>query len=195
MDFNQNNREVESNSSIRAMARHQLEGNWTIPVVTALTYFIITIVIDAIPIPGTEYDMTRYFAMLFDTELYEGINNEATFKLPILSLLFSGALGIGISHFHLTFAKNGEADLPLIFDGFKQFLQSIIAGVLIGIIVIIGSLLFIIPGVIASLGLSQTYYIMSDNPGISAIDAMQQSWDMTKGYKLQLFILGLSFIP
>ena len=36
---------------------------------------------------------------------------------------------------------------------------------------------------------------MADEPGISAIDAMKQSWEMTKGYKVKILLLGLSFIP
>ena len=85
--------------------------------------------------------------------------------------------------------------MPQIFDGFKQFIQAVVASILISIIVGIGILLLIIPGIIASLGLSQTYYIMAQNPGTKATEAMQQSWEMMKGYKDQLFMLGVSFFP
>jgi len=172
--------------------------------VTALAYIILTMIIDTIPIPGTGIDLSGYFADWFglDTEMleseeFENLNlaDELNFNLPILTMLLTGPLSIGLCAFHLTIAKGREAELPQILDGFKQFIQAIIAGILISIITLVGFLFFIVPGVILSLGLGQTFYIMADNPGIKAIDAMQQSWEMMKGYKDQLFMLGVSFIP
>jgi len=198
MEPNQYNGEVQSNSEIRALSRNQLKGKWIIPVITALTYFILTSILNYIPIPGTGIDLSGFFPTLVDSEFYdEDVLREAysDFTLPILVMLLSGALAIGLCSFHLTFAKGREAELPQIFDGFKQFLQAFLAGILMSIITFIGFMLFIIPGVIAALGLSQTYFIMADKPGVKATDAMQQSWEMMKGYKGQMFLLYLSFIP
>ncbi len=199
MEYPQYNSEVQSNSSIRELAYSQLKGNWTVPVITALAYMILSQVISVIPIPGTEIDLSGFFGNYFGSDMSDELTDElmeqTKMQLPILAMLFSGALTIGLCAFHLTFAKKGEAELPQIFDGFKQIVQAIIASVLMMIIIIVGYLLFIVPGVILSLGLSQTYFIMADNPGIKATDAMQQSWEMMKGYKGQLFMLGLSFIP
>lgn len=199
MESPQLNSNVQPNSEIRSLAYSQLKGNWTVPVITALAYMILSQVISVIPIPGTEIDMSDYFSNFLDAGTFEEIADaaygETSFQLPILSILLSGAMAIGYCAFHLTFARKREAELPQIFDGFKQIVQSIIAIFLSTIIITIGYLLLIIPGVILTLGLSQTFFIMADNPGIKATDAMQQSWDMMKGYKGQYFLLGLSFIP
>ncbi len=204
------NSNVQTNSEIRTLARNQLTGNWGVPVVTALAYIILTVIIDAIPVPGTEFEYSSFWGSIYESgtfdgfggffeefseELSEELNGQSTIKIPLLTTLLSGALGIGLCVFHITFARKGEAELPLIFDGFKQFIQSIIAGILMSIIVTLGLIFFIIPGIILSLGLSQTYYIMADKPGTKAIDAMKQSWEMTKGYKVQLFSMSVSFIP
>ena len=199
MESTQYNNEIQSNSSIRELAYSQLKGNWTVPVITALAYSILSQVISVIPIPGTEMDMSGFFGSYFGSDMPDEIADELVDQLnvqfPILVMLLSGAMTIGLSTFHLNFAKKGEAELPQIFDGFKQIVQAIIASFLMMIIVGVGYLLFIVPGVILSLGLSQTYFIMADNPGFKATDAMQQSWEMMKGHKGQLFVLGLSFIP
>jgi uncharacterized membrane protein len=199
MENDQYNNEVQSNSSIRELAYSQLKGNWTVPVITALAYMILSQIISVIPIPGTEMDISgfvgNYFGSEMPDEVVDELMDQAKVQFPILTLLLTGAMTIGLCAFHLTFAKKGEAELPQIFDGFKQIIQAIIASFLMMIIVSVGYLLFIVPGVILSLGLSQTYFIMADNPGIKATDAMQQSWEMMKGHKGQLFMLGLSFIP
>jgi len=54
-------------------------------------------------------------------------------------------------------------------------------------------LLFIVPGIILSLGWSQTYYIMHDDPDISAIDALKKSWAMMEGFKADYFVLALIY--
>lgn len=169
-----------SNQEIRYLSYSQLKGNWGTPVVAALVFSIIFIAISSVPIPGTT------LGPFLDNPLY-------IYKLPILQTLLTGALSIGIITFHLNLARRRKVDLADIFVGFNQFVQSVIAGLLTAVIVMIGFALLIIPGIIASLGLSQTYYIMADNPGIKATDAMQQSWEMTKGHRGDLFMLGLSF--
>ena len=56
------------------------------------------------------------------------------------------------------------------------------------------TMLFIIPGIIASLAYSQTIYIMLDHPDMSALDAIRASKQLMKGHKWEYFVLGLSFI-
>ena len=178
------NQSVQENSDIRALALSQLKGNWLGPVLTTLVYFIISSIISSIPIPGTSigpFDISG-------TPI-------PSIALPVLSVLVSGAFSIGLCLYFMNVARRNNPELANIFAGFNQFIQALIAGVLVSIITFLGTLLFLIPGIIAGLGLSQTYYIMADEPGISAIDAMKQSWEMTKGYKVKILLLGLSFIP
>lgn len=56
------------------------------------------------------------------------------------------------------------------------------------------TLLFIIPGIIKSFEYFFVPYILSENPSISAKRAIQISRNMTRGYKFDIFILGVSFI-
>jgi len=169
-----------SNQEIRDLSWSQLKGNWTNPVLAVLLYLVLISALGFIPIPGTTigpfYDIPT-----------------AEFKLPILETLLGGAFGIGIAAFHLKIARRRKEDINDIFAGFKQFVQAVIASFLILLIVLIGYALLIVPGIIAWLGLSQTYFIMADSPGISATDAMRQSWSLTEGHRMDFFMLGLSF--
>lgn len=56
------------------------------------------------------------------------------------------------------------------------------------------SLLFIIPGIIASLSYSMVYFIALDNLELSALDVIRKSKEMMRGHKGEYFVLGLSFI-
>ena len=55
--------------------------------------------------------------------------------------------------------------------------------------------LLIIPGIIVALGFSMTYYIIVDDPEISFQDALEKSWKLTDGNKIELLELNLRFIP
>jgi uncharacterized membrane protein len=56
-----------------------------------------------------------------------------------------------------------------------------------------GIVFLIIPGIIIALGLSQTFYIIAENPETDGIKALQQSWNMMKGYKTTYFMLCLRY--
>ena len=59
--------------------------------------------------------------------------------------------------------------------------------------VFLWTLLFIIPGIIASLRYGMTDYILSENPEITASEAIQRSKEMMKGNCWRLFCLEFSF--
>lgn len=55
-------------------------------------------------------------------------------------------------------------------------------------------LLFIIPGIVKLYAYGQVPFILSDNPVIGYRRAVQLSNHMTRGHKLRIFVLDLSFI-
>jgi uncharacterized membrane protein len=40
-----------------------------------------------------------------------------------------------------------------------------------------------------------TYYILVENPEFSIEKSLKESWRLTNGYKMELFVLHLRFIP
>ena len=56
------------------------------------------------------------------------------------------------------------------------------------------SLVFIIPGIVKAFSYAMTPYILADMPNVSAKDALRLSIRMTDGYKLDIFVAGLSFL-
>ena len=55
-------------------------------------------------------------------------------------------------------------------------------------------MLFVIPGIIKACSYSMTYYIKLEHPEYTANQAITESRNMMRGYKMQYFLLKLSFI-
>ena len=111
----------------------------------------------------------------------------------ILRLIFGGAIGIGYSNFNLDLIEGRKAKLSTLFGSMKQLINGLLANILRGIFVTLWSLLFFIPGIIANYSYAMVHYVMADNPGISASDAIAESKRLMKGNKWRLFCLNLSF--
>ena len=56
------------------------------------------------------------------------------------------------------------------------------------------SLLFVIPGIVASFSYAMTDYILAEHPELTASEAINRSKEMMRGNRFRLFCLELSFI-
>lgn len=111
----------------------------------------------------------------------------------LLELLVVGPLTFG---YYLYIACNVDTNINnfnLLFKGFERFADTLVAGLLMSLAVAVGLILLIVPGIIVSCGLAMTFFIMVDDPNISGVDALQQSWNMMKGQKWNYFCLCLRF--
>lgn len=126
--------------------------------------------------------------------IYVVISGAASFN-PFVGLLVGGPLAISFSYFFLTLSRNKTVEIGGMLKGFdKNFLNSVLAMVLITIYVLLWAILLIIPGIIAALSYSQAFFILVEHPTMSASDAISKSKAMMDGYKWKYFCLGLRFI-
>ena len=108
--------------------------------------------------------------------------------------IFAGPLTLGYIIFIRTIYVNREnAQIERIFDGFKDFVRSLIAYLLMSIYICLWMLLFIIPGIIMSFAYSMTFFILADDKTLTASQALKRSKEMMVGYKFKLFCLYLRF--
>lgn len=75
----------------------------------------------------------------------------------------------------------------------QNFWYYVAVKILTGIIVVIGLILLIVPGIIAALALLFSTYLVIDR-GMGPIEAMKESVRLTKGHRWQLFLLALSLL-
>lgn len=152
------------NKQLMTEARASLDGKWGIAIGATVIYMIVACSGSAIPFLG-----------------------------PIISLVITGPLMVGVSSFYLTISKKQEPDIQLIFSGFKKFNTSFCAYLLQFLFVFLWTLLLIIPGIIAALSYAFTFYIIAEEESIGALEALAKSKKMMKGNKFKLFCLGWRF--
>ncbi len=112
----------------------------------------------------------------------------------IIYILIAGPLTLGIAIFSLSLSRHQNPKIENIFLGFQRFSISLTAFLLVTVFVILWSLLLVVPGIIAALSYSMTYYILVDDTSISAREAMRKSKKMMQGNKWKLFCLHLRFV-
>jgi|TARA_B110000208_G_scaffold17123_1_gene20510 uncharacterized membrane protein len=156
---------VKENTELMAEARESLSGNWGLAIATFLVYGIIISIFQVIPTVG-----------------------------PVLVLFIAGPMLVGISMFSLSLSRGENARLEQIFEGFKNYGTVLGAYLLMVVLILLWMLLLIIPGIIAAIAYSQTFYILAEDDAISSMDALKKSKEMMDGYKWKYFCLGLRFI-
>jgi uncharacterized membrane protein len=110
-----------------------------------------------------------------------------------VNLILSGPMAAGMAKFSLKYARKEEATIAHLFEGFNNFWNTLVAYLLMVIFIILWSLLFIIPGIIAAISYSQTFYILAEHPDTDPMMAIDQSKKMMDGYKAKYFGLCLRF--
>ena len=143
-------------------SRDDLRGKWGIAIVTFVIYFLLT-----------------GFAASLRSSLF------------ILSLIVAGPFALGAATFSLAVARGKETRIELIFQGFNQFTNALAAYLLMILYIVLWALLLIVPGIVAALSYSMTFYILHDDASIKPEDALRKSKVMMEGYKVKLFYLCL----
>ena len=110
--------------------------------------------------------------------------------LNIVVICVSAYIQLGLAVYCIGLYKGDEVNYVTIFSRFKG-LKPIVFILILSVVIMLGFILLIIPGIILSLMYSQVFYILADDPDIGAIEAFNKSEKMMRGHKWQLFLLQL----
>ena len=110
--------------------------------------------------------------------------------LNIVVICVSAYIQLGLAVYCIGLYKGDEVNYVTIFSRFKG-LKPIVFILILSVVILLGFILLIIPGIILSLMYSQVFYILADDPDIGAIEAFNKSEKMMRGHKWQLFMLNL----
>ncbi len=112
----------------------------------------------------------------------------------LISFLIGGAVELGYCRFNKNLIKGYNPQFSDLFSRFNLFGKALGLRLVTTIFIVLWTLLFIIPGIIASYRYSMAFYIMDDDPSIGIMEAINRSSDMMRGNKFRLFCLQISFI-
>ena len=166
----------ESCRNLRALGRDALSGKWQLGVLGTLLYMALTI----IPV------------MILNV-LFGSVNDPSAIS-RLYNILISGPMTLGYAMFSISIFRKRETSPAEVFYGFERFGKALGLYIVMSIFIILWSLLLIVPGIIAALRYSMSFYIMADNPDMGIMDALAESKRMMQGNKWKLFCLYLSFI-
>ncbi len=162
-------------SNMRGWGRQALSGRWT----TAVLGTIILSVLMAAPI--------LVFKLVFNADTLEKVSDLYTF-------IVSGPLTLGYITFILSIFRRKSTTPIEIFYGFERFGKALGLMVVMNIFILLWTLLFIIPGIVASFRYAMAFYILADHPEMGILEIINESKRIMYGNKMKLFCLQLSFL-
>ena len=129
------------------------------------------------------------FVCLLITSVLSGLSPGLT------TLIVGPPLTLGLTMIFLGLTRDESPEINTLFSGFSYMGPAILLNIMIAIFTCLWSLLFVIPGIIKAISYSMAYFVLADNPELSAKEALDESKRITSGHIGDLFVLYLSFIP
>lgn len=168
-----------------------IKGNYLIPMVYLIITFISIIILG-------------YYSRFIDVDL-TSVPIIITFRLSIvivtlsniISVILLGALAYGKQHMFIDIVNHNKLNLiEQLKVGFtNQLFRNISVHFVRMFYIIVFSFLLIVPGVIKYYQYIMSYYILNKTNQLGPIESMQTSIKYTRGYKKNLFLLDLSYLP
>lgn len=194
---------TEPSKNLRALGRNALAGKWKVAILAVIVYELCVMAPPDIlnEIFGTKVDL---YSMMYgngvtmDTYLYSsGMYSNMpshSFLSDVYTLLVTGSFALGISIFFLASFRRQEVRVSDIFLGFERFGKALGLMLFQTLFIVLWTLLFIVPGIIAAIRYSQAFFILADDPSKGIRQCMDESKMMMKGNKAKYFCLTISFI-
>ena len=184
-----------TSKDLRAIARKNLEGTWGISVGVALVAAILGGLI-----VGTgsninfnfNEDTVRNLPPIFWTVLLPLASLAGL--LGIVSFILGGTVELGYAKFLLKQYDRKQLQFSDLFSQFERFGTGFAQQFLRVLFTTLWMLLFIIPGIVKGLSYAMTPFILEEHPEMTASEAIKASMRLMDGHKMDLFILGLTFI-
>lgn len=114
--------------------------------------------------------------------------------ISLITMVLSGPIALGLARFGLHISRDEDPRFEQSLSGFYNFSTAFITYILQLVIIALWTLLLIIPGIIAAIGYSMTFFILADEPEIAPLDALKKSKELMDGHKWTYFYLMLCYL-
>jgi len=147
-----------------------------------LDLFLVTIIVGVVLIP---------IAMI---NSLDGRETPGGVLLRIFSLAFwllvFAPINYGAALIFLKAVRNERFEVKDMFSTFDNYLNVVLANLLVWAIVGIGIFLLVVPGIIFACRLAFVRYLVLEKK-MDPVQAVKESWKMTQGYAGEIFLMGL----
>jgi hypothetical protein len=111
----------------------------------------------------------------------------------VVGLILGSFMLGGLASTALKAARGQPTSFGDPFSGGRYFVPSLVASIVGSIAYTIGAALCIVPAFIVGTGIVLFPMLIVDQ-GLSGVDALKRSWEMTKGHRLNIFLLWLIYV-
>ena len=130
----------------------------------------------------------------FSPDLIQRLLPETATLLRLLTVLSGVILPIiimmGLINVSIKFSDNIKAESSDLFSKYYLFFKVVAASIISGILVLLGLIFFIVPGIILIIKLQFTTFLIIDQE-MGPIEALRKSYSITKGVKKELYLFSL----
>lgn len=113
------------------------------------------------------------------------------FFFNFVSLFISTWMACGITRILLDYYRGKKDEMSTIFTYVKPYWNVLLATIFLGILIFVGLIFFIIPGVYLAIKYQFTINLIIDKD-MDILDSMKKSAEMSEGIKMDLFLFGLT---
>lgn len=181
-------------SYYRLKAREALSGKWGIAVLAALIAGLLGGLVSGGLSTNIEVDEEILAELPQIVRNYLIIAASIGSILGFVQFILGGVVHLGYCSFLLKMHDGQDVEIKDLFSMFHRFADGLCLHLLRSLYIFLWTLLFIIPGIVASLKYAMAGFIMVEDPTLNANQAITASKQMMDGHKGELFILDLSFI-
>lgn len=183
--------------ALKLEVKNQVKGNrWVLlkPIIIAgvITY-VLSWIISSI-IPTIMFDSNSSMVVTSSTSGLTIALISVILITSLIPLVVSAPLQMGVNMYYSDYNKENYADINTIFKPFKYTIKIFVTMVFVSVLILVGSLLFIIPGILLSLAFTSISYTYMKHPELGVMDMVSTSWRMMKGHKFEYLVLELSFM-
>lgn len=186
---------------IRQAASLNLNGCWMLYSIGIFIYYLFT----EVTINIVNYFFPTGYINLSMAQLPADVQasmKEASVSMPqipvlliLYMLLMSGAFELGRT-FYTMIALRDRVLIPrVVFDGFGYYVKATLIFLVRYILIALGSMFFLIPGIYLFYSYRQAYYVfLESDQKLGVIGSLRESRRIMKGNKMSLFRLDISYI-
>ncbi len=194
-------------SEYRAAARNMLRGRWGMAVLVGLVAallggtgsnsFNITYKFNGGSGNTSFVDQYTNYGSFLESAWFHMVSAvvlAVTVICAVVFLIIGGAIRTGYCKYNMKLVNGMPAGFSDLFSEFGRLGTCLVMQLVKTVLIYIGMLLLVVPGVILTYAYSMAPYILAEHPDYTGIQALRESRMMMRGHKWRLFCLQISFI-